>query len=195
MLRRHHLGDDRQAGRFARLGQQFQSLLLQPLEAVRAGARLERAAAQAGRARLLDDMGDLQDLLSALHRTRPGDDADRAAADLQVANLARTVGSFFTSVLAILYGARIGTTFSTPSIVSRACLAPSRFSPRAATTVSSVPSMRWRASHTELFDQVTTSAICLGGVPGVHNDDHVEPRRSGRRKKRNPGEIDAGVPY
>ena len=119
-----------------------QALFLEALEAVRTGARLERAAAQAGRPRLLDDVGDLEDLFPALDRARPGDDADAAAADRQVANACTTVGSFLTSVLAILYGARIGTTFSTPSTVSRACLAPSRFSPRAATTVSSVPTIR-----------------------------------------------------
>src|SRR5262249_15941079 len=34
-------------------------------------------------ARLLPDVGGLQDLVAALHRARPGDDADVAAADLE----------------------------------------------------------------------------------------------------------------
>ena len=49
--RLHDLGDDRQAGPLARLGEVAQGLDAQALEGVRAGPRLERAAAQDGRAR------------------------------------------------------------------------------------------------------------------------------------------------
>ena len=48
--RRHHLGDDRQAGLVARGGQDLQALLAQAPEVVGRGARLEGAAAQHVRA-------------------------------------------------------------------------------------------------------------------------------------------------
>ena len=46
VARVHQLGDDRQAGLLARLGEQAQALLAQPLERVRARARLVGAAAE-----------------------------------------------------------------------------------------------------------------------------------------------------
>ena len=58
-----------------------------PLEAVRAGARLEGAAAQAGGAGLAHGMGDFENLLARLDRARPGDDADLAGADFQLEHL------------------------------------------------------------------------------------------------------------
>jgi hypothetical protein len=50
-----------------------------------------------------------------------------------------TVRSFLTSLDAILYGARIGTTRSTPSTVSTTPRSLKRSSPMTATTVRSVP--------------------------------------------------------
>ena len=82
VLRGHHLGDDGQAGLLAGLGQQLQPLFLQPLEAVGAGARLERAAAQAGRAGFLDDVGDFEDLLRLSTEQGPAMTPMLAAADL-----------------------------------------------------------------------------------------------------------------
>ncbi len=87
MLLRHHLGDDGQSARLTGFGEQFQPFLLQSLEAVRTGPRLERPAAQTGRAGLLDDVGDLQDLLPALDGTGAGDDAEMAGAHLQAEDL------------------------------------------------------------------------------------------------------------
>ena len=49
------------------------------------------------------------------------------------------VGSFFTSRLATLYGARIGTTLRRPAPLASDSLVPSRLSPIAAMTVRSVP--------------------------------------------------------
>jgi hypothetical protein len=74
-------------------------------------------------------MGNVENLPTRLDRAGTGDDADASGAGPELQRLD------------ILYGARMGTTFSTPSAVSSACLAPSRFSPRAATTVLSVPTM------------------------------------------------------
>ena len=47
----HHLGDDRHVVLVADVAQDLQPVLAEPLEAVRAGARLERAAAEDVRAR------------------------------------------------------------------------------------------------------------------------------------------------
>ena len=98
MLGGHHLGDDGQTRLLAGLGQQLQALFLQALEAVGAGARLEGAAAQAGRSRLLDHVGDVEDLLPALDGAGPGDHADGTAADRRGPSTLTTVGSFLTSV-------------------------------------------------------------------------------------------------
>ena len=67
-------------------GQQLQALFLHALEAVGAGPRLERAAAEGGRAGRFHRAGRGEDLLFALDRAGPGDDADRAAADGQAAD-------------------------------------------------------------------------------------------------------------
>ena len=63
MLGRHDLGDDRQARLGAGGGQHLEAQLLVSLEAVRAGPRLERAAAQAGGAQRLELAGQADDLL------------------------------------------------------------------------------------------------------------------------------------
>ena len=63
----------------------LQALFLEALEAVGAGARLERAAAQGRGAGGLHGAGGGEDLLFALDRAGPGDDADRAAADREAA--------------------------------------------------------------------------------------------------------------
>ena len=78
----HHLGDDRHVVLVADLAQDLQAFLAEPLEAVRAGPRLERAAAQDVRAGLLDLAGDVVENLAALDRARPGDHRQIAAADL-----------------------------------------------------------------------------------------------------------------
>ena len=78
------------------------ALLLHALEAVWAGAGFERSAAQAGGAGFLHDVGDVEDLSLALHGTRTGHDPELVIAHLQIAPASTTVGSFLTSVLAIL---------------------------------------------------------------------------------------------
>ena len=112
-------GDDGQAVSLAGRGQQLQAVFLHALEAVGAGARLERAAAQRRRAGLLDRAGRGEDLLFALDGAGPGDDADVPAADGEAAGLDDgRLG--FVSRLATLYGARIGSTSSTPGPLSSA---------------------------------------------------------------------------
>ena len=68
----HDLGDDRQAGPLARLGEEPEAGDAEPLERVRRGPRLERAAAQDRGAGRLDRVGRLEQLLPALDRARPG---------------------------------------------------------------------------------------------------------------------------
>ena len=66
----HDLGDDRHVVLVADVAQDLQPLLAQALEAVRAGARLERAAAQDVGAGRLDVAGDLvEDLARSRRRT------------------------------------------------------------------------------------------------------------------------------
>ena len=74
------LGDDRQPGRLARLGEDLERLGAQALERERRRARLERAAAQHRRAAVLDRLRDVERLLARLDRARPGDEAERLAA-------------------------------------------------------------------------------------------------------------------
>ncbi len=87
VLGAHHLGDDGQAGLLARLGQEFQPLLAQALEAVGTRARLEGAATQDGRAGRLDRVRRLQDHCAALHAARTGHDDDFGAADLHAVDV------------------------------------------------------------------------------------------------------------
>src|SRR5262249_30196158 len=65
----------------AHVAQDLQPVLAESLETVRAGSRLEGAAAKDVRARLLDLPGDLIENASTFHGTRPGDHRHRAAAD------------------------------------------------------------------------------------------------------------------
>src|SRR5262249_23480844 len=67
LLGAHPLRHHRQACLRPRLGQQLQPLVLQALEAVGTGARLERPAAQARGPALLDRVRHLENLLPALH--------------------------------------------------------------------------------------------------------------------------------
>ncbi len=69
------------------VGEHLQAVFLVALEAVGAGPRLERAAAEAGGAQALQGLGDRDDLRLALDRARAGDDGDLDAADLQAAGL------------------------------------------------------------------------------------------------------------
>ena len=66
--------------------QQAQALLVQTLEVIRRGARLERAAAKQLRARGLDGLGDIDDLLLGFHGARPRDHGEMPAAELRVAH-------------------------------------------------------------------------------------------------------------
>ena len=66
----HHLGDHRQPGPLARLREVAQALDAQALEAVRARARLERAAADDRRAVARDEVDGLDQLVAALDRAR-----------------------------------------------------------------------------------------------------------------------------
>ena len=83
----HHLGDDRQAGLGARGGEHLQALLLVPLEAVGAGARLERTAAKAGRARSLSCLARATICSSLSTEHGPAMTATRAAAHLEAPGL------------------------------------------------------------------------------------------------------------
>ena len=78
MLRGHHLGDDRQAGLAPRGGEHLEARFLVSLEAVGAGAGLERPAPKPGRSSALSLLRQGDDLLFALDRTRAGDDGDPA---------------------------------------------------------------------------------------------------------------------
>src|SRR5260370_1163545 len=119
----------------------------------------------------------------------------------------------------------MGTTLSTPSVVSSACRAPSRFSPMAATTVSSVPSITWlRRPSCSICSMtwsiwarlapgfMTTIMGCLLGSGtardgrGSYQTNRASNERNNRREKERPaggdrknkegsGEIDAGAPY
>ena len=78
----HQLGHDRQPGLLARLAQDHERVLAEPLERVRRRPRLEGAASQPGRARLVDRTRGLQRLLAVLDRARPGDQAEELVSDL-----------------------------------------------------------------------------------------------------------------
>ncbi len=80
-VRLHDLGDHRQAGGLARLGQVLQPLQPQALEAIRARARLECPATQDGCPCFSDGCGGLQHHLPVLDRARPSHDRERAVAD------------------------------------------------------------------------------------------------------------------
>ena len=80
----HDLGDDRQPGPVARLGEVAQGLDAQALEGVRAGPRLEGAAAEDRRAGRGDRVGRLEELVAALDRARSGHHGQRAVADDRV---------------------------------------------------------------------------------------------------------------
>ena len=80
----HDLGDDRQAGPLARLGEVAQALDAEALEGVRARPRLERAAAQDRRAGRGHRVGGLEQLVAALDRARPGHHRQRPVADHRV---------------------------------------------------------------------------------------------------------------
>ena len=111
-------GDDRQAGFVAGRGQQLEAFFLEPLEAVGAGARLERAAAEGGGAGLLDRAGRADDLLFALDGAGPAMTPRWPPPTVRLP-ARTTVGSDFISRLASLYGARTGSTSSTPGPLSR----------------------------------------------------------------------------
>ena len=110
-------GDDGEAGFVAGRGQQFEAFFFQALEAVGAGARLERAAAEGRRAGLLDRAGRGDDLLFAFDGAGAGDDAEVPPPTVRLP-ARTTVGSDFVSRLASLYGARTGSTSSTPGPLS-----------------------------------------------------------------------------
>src|SRR5581483_7319882 len=86
LARVHDLGHHRHTVAAADVAQDLQALLAQALEAVGAGARLERAAAQDVGAGLLDVAGDLVEDLVALDGAGAGDHRHRAAADLHLAD-------------------------------------------------------------------------------------------------------------
>ena len=75
------LGDDRQAGHLAHVGEDLEALLAQALEGVRRGPRLVGAAAEQRGARGLGHLGRLEGLLGGLDRARAGDEGERVRAD------------------------------------------------------------------------------------------------------------------
>src|SRR5262249_62143236 len=86
LARAHDLCHHRHAVTGADVAQDLQALLAQPLEAVRTRPRLVRPAAQDIGPRGLDVPGDLVEQLGALDRAGPGDHAERAAADADLAD-------------------------------------------------------------------------------------------------------------
>ena len=82
MLAVHQFGHNGLAGLAAGMGQQFQALGTQPLEAVGAGARLECAAAQDAGPRGLHTLGHIGDLLLAFHAAGTRHHGKMAAANL-----------------------------------------------------------------------------------------------------------------
>ena len=83
----HQLGHDRQARLLARLLEDLEPLLPEALERVRGRARLERAAAQHARARVLHGVRREQRLLPVLDGARPGDQAEVAVTDAPAAHV------------------------------------------------------------------------------------------------------------
>ena len=82
LARFHYLGDRRQARLLAGLGQVAEALDAEPLEAVRAGAGLEGAAAEDRRAGLGNRVRRFEHHLPVLDRARAGHDREPAVADL-----------------------------------------------------------------------------------------------------------------
>jgi len=81
LLDGHHFGDDGQASGLAGSGQQIQTLAAQPLEGIRAGARLEHAPAQDVGALLAHVQGGAVDLVFRFDRARAGNDHEAGATD------------------------------------------------------------------------------------------------------------------
>ena len=87
MLGVHDLGDDGGTGGAAGQLEQVQTFAPHPLEGVRRGAGLERAAAQQGSTGVLHALGAVGDLLFALNAARACDDREIAAADLHAVHV------------------------------------------------------------------------------------------------------------
>ena len=81
LVRLEDLGDDGQPGLLPRFGEEPEPLLLEPLEGVGRGPRLEGPSAQEVGARRLDVLGHRPQLLPRLDRAGPGHHADSPAAD------------------------------------------------------------------------------------------------------------------
>ena len=77
----HNFRHNGQSRCFLRFQQQLQTVLMQPLKRIRAGARLKRAAAQERCARRFDRLGNRDHLLFALHGARAGDNLEQAVPD------------------------------------------------------------------------------------------------------------------
>src|SRR5262245_28171912 len=86
MLGRHDFSNDGQPGLSTSQSEQFEPLLFQSLETVRAGARLEGSATQTRGTGVLDGVRDVEDLLPALDRARAGDHADLSGTNGQLAH-------------------------------------------------------------------------------------------------------------
>ena len=114
LVRLHHLGDDRQPGPLARLGEVAERLDAQALEGVRAGPRLERAAAQdrgAGRLRRRR-RSRTAGRGSPPSTARPSRSASRRRSTASRTRM--TVSSGWNSREVSLNGRLIGVTVSTP---------------------------------------------------------------------------------
>ena len=110
LVRLHHLGDDRQARPLARLGEVAQRLDAEPLEGVRAGPRLERAAAQDRGAGGLDRVGRLEELVAALDRARARPSSSATRRRSTASRTRMTVSSGWNSRDVSLNGRLIGVT-------------------------------------------------------------------------------------
>jgi hypothetical protein len=102
-------------------------------------------------------------LLSTLHG--PAITCTRVPPTFALAPSGTSDRSLRTSFDAILYGARIGTTFSTPSTVSSTVRSLNRSFPITATTVRSVPTITCSLSPIS-FTSLMTCSICSCVEPG-----------------------------
>ena len=145
----HDFGDHGQAMFVADLMQHLQTALTQPLEAIRAGAWLERPTAQEVSPRSLDGNGDRFQNLGVFNGTRPSNHGQAPATNANWLDAWPRVGTDddlgvvpMNSRLASLKGLRMGKTCSTPGIAARGSTCSLSSSPMTPTMVRNSPRLR-----------------------------------------------------
>ena len=157
----------------------MQAFFFQALEAVGAGARLERAAAEGRRAGLLDRAGRADDLLFAFDGAGAGDDAQVAAADGEAAGADDGRLRLGFARWPLVRGEDGQHFVDAGAAFQDADAAASRSSPMAAMTVRSVPrsTVGFRPSDSTCL--IMCSNILFFGIT-THDDDHgMAPRIAG----------------